>query len=74
MKEYFKYLGHNAHYRVNKSLVIEVELVDVKKCYGDIHFLIKPVSGMGEAWVSIGSLGLPEEFSLKGFNQPMEDK
>lgn len=69
MKNYLKYLGYNAHYRVN-GLVFEVTMTDVKKVYGDVRFRIEPVSGFGDIWVSISSLGLPEEFSVKGFNQP----
>ena len=73
MKEYLKYLGHNALWKAGK-MTFEVKLTDVKQAYGDIRFRIEPNGGFGHQWVSISSLGLPEIFSLKGFNQPKEEK
>jgi len=72
MKEYFKYIGANAHYRVN-GLIFEVTMIDVKKSYGVVLFEIKPVSGIGSKWVAMTSLGLPEDCSLRGFNQPIKE-
>ena len=71
MKEHMKYLDCTARYRTH-GLSFQVTVRDFKMAYGDMRFLIRPVSGYGEIWVSSSSLGLPEESSLKGFNQPKE--
>ncbi len=57
--EYQKYIGKTALFRVRLAgvgLSFKIKIVDVKQAYGNIRFLIEPVSGCGSAWVENGNL------------------
>jgi hypothetical protein len=53
VEEHKSLLHQELEYEV-KGLVFEVELLDVKKIFGRIEYLITPVKGSGEVWV-VGS-------------------
>lgn len=52
LSEYQKYIGKTALFRVRGvGLSFQVKIKDVKNSYGNIRFLVEPVSGTGSAWV-----------------------
>lgn len=51
MKELIeKYVGKKGTIFVG-GLVVEVNIIDVKKAYGQERFKVSPVAGKGEVWV-----------------------
>lgn len=52
LSDYQKYIGKIALFRVRGvGLSFQVKIKDVKNKYGNIRFLVEPVSGTGSAWV-----------------------
>ncbi len=50
MKEYIQYI--NRKYDINlNGLIVSIVILDIKKSYGKLRFLVSPVSGKGEIWV-----------------------
>jgi len=50
MKEYIQYI--NRKYDINlNGLIVSIVILDIKKSYGRLRFLVSPVSGKGEIWV-----------------------
>ena len=50
MKNSMQYI--NRKYDINlNGLQIAIVILDIKKSYGKLRFLVSPVSGKGEIWV-----------------------
>ncbi len=49
-KEIEESVGKKATITVN-GLIVDVKILAVKNSYGNIRYLITPVSGKGEVWV-----------------------
>jgi hypothetical protein len=45
------YIGKRGLVGGNGGLFTRVYITDVKKSYGNLRFLVKPIDGAGEAWV-----------------------
>jgi hypothetical protein len=45
------YIDQRIELRVD-DLDIEVDVLDVRSTFGNVHFQVTPVSGRGEQWVS----------------------
>ena len=52
MKELAKLIGTKAIISVEKSLKIEVEIMDIRLQYGRTDYLVRPLAGAGEQWLS----------------------
>ena len=50
--ELIKPVDKKANYRVTQHLWIEVEILDSKMSYGRTLYLITPVAGCGNQWVT----------------------
>lgn len=48
-------IGKLATYRIHE-LKVDVEVIDIKQAYGNVHVKIIPVMGSGETWVKIESI------------------
>lgn len=59
MKKLLKYIGKVVHMRVEKTLIVQVKIVDVRKVYNREDALIIPVNGSGKMWVSFDRLSTP---------------
>lgn len=51
MKEFLETINKEGHIVTDNGLSINVTIKDVKTAYGNIRYLVTPVSGEGEAWV-----------------------
>lgn len=50
MKEYIQYI--NRKYDINlNGLIVSIVILDIKRSYGRLRFLVSPVTGKGEIWV-----------------------
>lgn len=56
LSDYAKYIGKIAKLSYHPALVFDVKILDVKQSYGNIRFLVEPVSGSGSAWVQDNNL------------------
>lgn len=45
-------IGKIAQLRVETTLVVNVTVLDAKSAYGRANYLVRPISGEGEQWVS----------------------
>lgn len=52
--------GKTATYKAGE-LCFEVTILDSKEAWGQIRYLVTPVSGYGSRWVNHSSLGCKEE-------------
>ena len=52
MKEIAKLIGTKAVVNVEKSLKIEVEIMDARAQFGRVDYLVRPLAGAGEQWLS----------------------
>jgi hypothetical protein len=51
MKDKLERVGTLAELKTEWGMVVFVEIIDYKNSYGRDRWLVKPVSGRGEAWV-----------------------
>lgn len=52
LKEIIDTIGKEVNLKVENDIIIKVIVKDVRKVWGRIDFLIEPVAGEGEKWVS----------------------
>ena len=45
------YAGDIVHLEIGKNLFCEVKVLDIKRAYGHVRYLVKPVKGQGQIWV-----------------------
>lgn len=45
-----KAIGQKALLRI-EAFSVGVEILDVKTAYGNVRYLVEPLTGVGEAWV-----------------------
>ena len=50
-KEMMKLIGTNAVINVEKTLKIEVEIMDARSNFGRTEYQVRPLAGAGEQWV-----------------------
>ena len=55
MKELMKQVGQEKFYSID-GLKVLVEIVDIKKVYGNVLFLIVPIAGNGQKWTRLDNL------------------
>lgn len=52
VKESMALIGTNAIIAVEKSLRIEVTILDVRENFGRTEYQVRPLAGAGEQWVN----------------------
>lgn len=57
--ESVKLIGTTINYE-HKDITFTMRILDVKKSYGKIRFLIEPVAGTGSFWAEKISVSTPE--------------
>ena len=55
MKELMKQVGQEKFYSID-GLKVLVEIVDIKKVYGNVLCLIVPIAGNGQKWTRLDNL------------------
>ncbi len=58
LSDFAPYIGKVARLSYHPILCFDVRIIDVKQSYGNIRFLVEPVSGCGSAWVQDNNLKL----------------
>ncbi len=58
VKELSKIIGKKFFLTVESNLKIPVEVIDVKQAYGKSLFLIVPLQGNGQKWISEDRLNI----------------
>lgn len=56
LSDYAPYIGKIARLHYHPVMPFDVKILDVKQSYGNIRFLVEPVSGSGQAWVQDNNL------------------
>ncbi len=59
--ELSKAIGQHATVRLEQTLFVSVSILDAKKVYGTIRYLITPVSGTGSQWVNADRVTIQEK-------------
>lgn len=57
-REAGKAIGKRATLTTTEGLAIEVRVVDARQAYGRLEYLVTPIHGKGEAWVTPAKLKL----------------
>lgn len=52
IKELSARIGKTGTLDINSDFCPSVEVLDVKVSYGNLRYLVKPVSGSGQVWVN----------------------
>lgn len=60
MKELLANIGKEGHIYAG-GLTINVKVLDVKTSYGNLRYLVTPLSGSNEVWVNDSSLHFKKE-------------
>lgn len=60
-KEMMSAIGKYGHMKIGDSpLTFEIEILDVRKCWDRVDYLIRPLAGAGESWVSARTIKIVE--------------